>query len=264
MGEIMSRIRNKAHIFLSSYERMNSIFENKFGYSLYFIGGTLLGYVRENDFLANDKDMDVSYFSKYENVEDVRKELIYIVNSLLDDGEDLFLIRKDYSIVKNYFRWSVDERDRIDIMPSWYQDGMLFRPTFVGYKGTKDLILPLHKKKFYNHDVYIPNNPETKLANVYGDDWRIPDPSFKKGTRKNDFTQQVIDQDLCYGNEKWKIVKKTNQWKELSFFEKTFMTLIQARRNKILARIIPNKNFYSNPFFKGLRKIIIKKKKTGE
>ena len=87
MAEQYSRIRDKAHEFLSHYERMNSIFSSKFGYNLYFIGGTLLGYIRENDFLAHDKDMDVSYFSKYDKVVDVRLELIDIVNYLIDSGE---------------------------------------------------------------------------------------------------------------------------------------------------------------------------------
>lgn len=256
----MSRIRNKAHEFLGAYERMNAIFEEKFGYSLYFIGGTLLGYIRENDFLANDKDMDVSYFSKYDNAADVRNELIFIVNTLLDMGEEMYFIRGDYCIVKNYFRWRVDALDRIDIMPTWCQDGMIFRPTFVGYRGDRNIILPLHKKKFYGHDVHIPNNPELKLANVYGDDWRIPNPDFKKGTRKNDFTKQVIALDLCYGSEQWKIVKKTNQWKEFTLLEKIFVTLLYARRYKILEFIIPGKNFFRNKFFRGLRSFIQRKR----
>jgi len=257
---LMSRIRNKAHEFLGAYERMNAIFEEKFGYSLYFIGGTLLGYVRENDFLANDKDMDVSYFSKHTNVADVRKELIEIVNTLLDMGEELYFIRSDYTVVKNYFRWRVDARDRIDIMPCWCQDGMVCRPTFVGYKGTSDIILPLHKNKFYGHDVWIPNQPELKMAQVYGDDWRVPNPSFKKGTRKNDFTRQVIAQDLCYGNEQWKIIKRTAQWKEFSFFEKIYIKLQRARSNKIVAFIIPDKNFFRNDFFRRIRSMLTGKK----
>ncbi len=70
----MSRIRNKAHVFLDAYEHMNSVMEEKFNYSLHFIGGTLLGYIRENDFLEHDKDMDVSYFSRFTTGEDVKKK----------------------------------------------------------------------------------------------------------------------------------------------------------------------------------------------
>jgi hypothetical protein len=154
----MSRIRNKAHEFLGAYERMNVVFEEKFGYNLYFIGGTLLGFVREKDFLANDKDMDVSYFSKYGNVADVRKELIDIVHELMASGEELYFVRSDYTLVKNYFRWRVDARDRIDVMPSWCQDGHVCRPTFVGYPGAKDIIQPLHKEQFYGHPCTSPTS----------------------------------------------------------------------------------------------------------
>ena len=61
---------------------------------------------------------------------------------------------------------------------------MIYRPTFVAYEGNSDIILPLKKEKFYGHDVYIPNKPEIKLANVYGDDWRTPDRGFKKKQQK--------------------------------------------------------------------------------
>jgi len=258
----LNRVRNKAHEFLDGYERMNAIFEQKFGYHLYFIGGTLLGFIRERDFLINDKDMDVSYFSKYENVVDVRKEMIEIVNSLMDSGEELYFIRSSYTVVPNYFRWRVDTRDRIDIMPSWCQDGMMFRPTFVGYKGTKDIILPLKKEKFYDHDIYIPNDPERKLANVYGDDWKIPNPGFKKGTRKNIHTNLVIGKQLCYGKVQWKLIRRSTQWRQMTLLEKLFVHLIRARRFKLLAWIIPPKEKFNKTIFRRIRDSFTRSKRN--
>ncbi len=256
MDETGSRIRDKAHVFLDAYERMNALFEKRFGYSLYFIGGTLLGYVRENDFLANDKDMDVSYFSKYNNVKDVRAELIDIVDTLMDSGEDLYFIRYDYSLVKNYFRWKVDERDRIDVMPSWHQDGMLYRPTFVGYMGSKDIILPLQKRKFYGHDIIIPNDPSTKLANVYGEDWMVPNPDFQKSDRKNNFTNRVVSNQLCYKEKQWILVKKTKQWRDLKFFDKLFVWLIYLRKFPFFRRIMPHQKNFKTNFWRSIRKIL--------
>ncbi len=257
----LMRVRNKAHVFLGAYERMNSVFESKFGYKLHFIGGTLLGYIRENDFLEHDKDMDISYFSKYTNVLDVRKEIIEIINTLIDSGEQLYFIRSDYSLVKNYFRWRVDERDRIDVMPTWCQSGMIYRPTFVGYQGTKDIILPLKKEKFYGHDIYVPNQPEVKLANVYGEDWRIPNKGFKKKTRKSSETENIVSNQLSFGKEVWNIIKKTEQWNDLTLCEKIFLQFFSLRRFKLLARILPDRSLYKKKLVKAIVNAV---KKTGK
>ncbi len=254
----LMRVRNKAHIFLAAYERMNSIFESKFGYSLYFIGGTLLGYIREKDFLEHDKDMDISYFSRYTNVSDVKKEILEIIDALIASGEKLYFVRSDYSLVKNYFRWRVDERDRIDVMPTWSQNGIVYRPTFVGYQGSREIILPLKKEKFYGHDIYIPNKPEIKLANVYGDDWRIPNKGFKKKTRKSDQTVEVVSNQLSFGSEIWKLIKKTEQWKNFSILEKIFLFFFSLRRFKVLTKYLPDRKLYKHSFLKNLVKKIKK------
>ncbi|HAX18626.1 MAG TPA: hypothetical protein DCY00_08560 [Actinobacteria bacterium] len=255
----MSRIRGKAHEFLSAYEHMNNIMETKFGYSLYFIGGTLLGYIRENDFLENDKDMDVSWFSKYTNVFDVRKELFNIVDTLIVEGEQLYFIRNSYSVVNKYFRWRVDEEDRIDIMPTWCQDGMIYRPTFVAYEGSRDIILPLKKEKFYGHDIFLPNKPELKLANVYGEDWKIPNAGFKKKSRKNIHSSNILENQLSFTEEAWKFAKRTQQWKDFSTLEKIFMNLIVKQKIKIIAKILPERKWFTKKF-KILRHYFIKKK----
>lgn len=251
----MSRIRGKAHEFLNAYERMNNIMENKFGYSLYFIGGTLLGFIRENDFLEHDKDMDVSYFSKYTDASDVRKEILDIIDTLINSGEQLYFIRENYSVVNKYFRWKVDDEDRIDIMPTWCQDGILYRPTFVAYKGSSDIILPLKKEKFYGHDVYIPNKPEEKLANVYGDDWRTPNRGFKKKSRRNIYLYKGLSR-LTFPKEAWLFAKRTRQWKDFSFIEKLFMNLVVKRKIRFIAKILPNRKWFKKKFFLKFRELL--------
>lgn len=253
----MSRIRGKAHIFLDAYERMNSIMEAKFNYSLHFIGGTLLGYIRENDFLAHDKDMDVSYFSRFTDGADVKKEIVEIIDTLINAGEDLYFIRDNYSVVNKYFRWKVDDVDRIDIMPTWCQDGMIYRPTFVAYKGKSDIILPLKKEKFYGHDIWIPNKPEIKLANVYGEDWKTPNRGFKKSSRRNDYTVKAL-RSLTFPKEAWEFSKRTQQWKDFSLLEKLFMHIIVKRKVKFFAKMLPNRKWFKKKIFLKLRKLIKK------
>lgn len=217
----MSEIRKKAHTFLNHYEHMNAVFEKLFGYSLYLIGGTLLGFVREQDFLQNDKDMDVSYFSRYRHVHDVKAEMFTIVRTLLEAGENLVFMRSNRSVVNNYFRWQVDDVDRIDVMPTWIQDGRLFRPTFVGYSTDENIILPLRERRFYGHKVFIPNRAEEKLAQVYGPTWRTPDSGFQKQARKNAETARVLDHELRQSRMQLReLLKLTGEWERLTFLER--------------------------------------------
>lgn len=237
----MPTIREKADLYLDTYEYINSVFEKNFGYSLYLIGGTLLGYIRENDFLENDKDMDISYFSKYEHVSDVKKEMIEICEKLIELKEPLIFIKTRFTTVKYFIKYRIDspDDDRIDIMPTWLQNGKIYRPTFVGYSGSRDIIFPLRKEKFYDRDVYIPNQAEVKLANVYGDNWRIPDKGFKKKDRRDVDTVKVITEQLYYGDECRHLVKKTKQWKEFSPFMKLLLNIFLMRRHSVISKMIP-------------------------
>ncbi len=254
-------IREKANLYLDTYEYINSVFEKNFGYSLYFIGGTLLGYIRENDFLENDKDMDISYFSKYENVSDVKKEMIEICEKLIELDEPLIFIRSGFTTVKYFIKYKINETedDRIDIMPTWIQNGKIYRPTFVGYNGTREIIFPLRKEIFYGHNVYIPNQAEMKLAKVYGESWRIPDKDFKKKKRRDRDTIKVITEQLYYGDECRYLVKKTKQWKDLSPFMKMVLNIILMRRHNLISKILPKSGKIKRKILKKINSIIRKK-----
>lgn len=258
----MAKIREKADLYLDSYEHLNRVFEKNFGYSLYLIGGTLLGYIRENDFLENDKDMDISYFSKYDNVQDVKKEMIDICDKLIELDESIIFIKTRFTTVKYFIKYRIDSEDddRIDIMPSWIQNGKIYRPTFVGYSGSKDIIMPLKKEKFYEHDVYIPNQPEIKLANVYGENWRIPDRQFKKKDRRDQDTIKVITDQLYYGDECRQLIKKTRQWKDFSPFMKLMLNIVLMRRHSLVSRLLPKKGRIKRMILKKINSISSSKK----
>lgn len=85
--------------YLRFYSRIRKTFFNEFGYDLFFIGGTLLGYVREKQFLKNDKDMDVAYFSKFKFAHCVRDEMAEIIGRLIELEERVSFIRSNYSVV---------------------------------------------------------------------------------------------------------------------------------------------------------------------
>lgn len=252
---VQKPIREKAHLYLDHYEKINSVFKNNFGYDLYFIGGTLLGFIRENDFLEHDKDMDVSWFSKYTDVFDVRKEMLEICEKLLELGEPIVFIRSNFSTVKYFIKYRINMEDRIDIMPTWQQNGRIYRPTFVGYKGSKDIILPLKKAKFYDHDILIPNQPEVKLSHIYGDNWGIPDKKFRKKDKPDMETVKIVNEQLYYGDECRKLVKKSVQWKEYSPVMRFFINILLMRQHKFLSSLLPKTGRTKRNFFKWIKRI---------
>jgi len=203
--------------YVDYYNKINKLFKERFGYDLFFIGGTLLGYVREGDFLNNDKDMDVAYFSKHSNVDSVKNEWVNIIKVLVELGENIEFVTDKLSIRPAYFWWKLKDCDlRIDVMVYWKdeKDNYLYRPTFVGYPSHSDLILPLKKEKFYGYDIFIPNKPELKLEKVYGKDWKTPNSSFIKKTiglaNLKDKLIKFKDPLL------FEIFKKTTQWKNMT------------------------------------------------
>ncbi|MFM9276378.1 LicD family protein, partial [Pseudarthrobacter sp. NKDBFgelt] len=88
-GQIALPIAHKAewkHSALDAYQEFQEYFRKTFNKDLYFVAGTLLGAVREGDFIAHDDDMDVGYFSTKASAEEVRDEMFEILYQLRSDG----------------------------------------------------------------------------------------------------------------------------------------------------------------------------------
>ncbi|QHS10007.1 hypothetical protein [Sinimarinibacterium sp. NLF-5-8] len=142
------------------------------GQAIFLVSGTLLGYMRERDFLAHDKDIDVGVFAG-ENPQ-------RIVDALL--GSDLFWAEvrttgeRPYHIpVQHLFTGiSIDVfiyHAQADRWVTGVQSDFGFVQTFAFTP------FELRKIQFLDIDFYIPDPPEYNLFENYGA-WQVPDPEY--------------------------------------------------------------------------------------
>ena len=135
--------------------------------------GTLLGAVREGNFIDHDDDADFSILIKdkdlaREALQKVADENGYDLRSaFLDDGMQLYLSKNNALHIDVFF---------------WHEEGDYYdRNSYVkgtddnkGKKIPKSWVHPLSYTHMDGAVAPIPNNPEEFLAYRYGDTWREP------------------------------------------------------------------------------------------
>jgi hypothetical protein len=131
----------------------------------FLISGTLLGYVRERDFIPWDKDVDLGIFS--ESLPTAELE------AAVETWPRFTVKRLDWT---NRLRIDHDNGVKIDLFPH-YPDG----PDRVWHDGTAtrwwNTPFGLETVTFLGIEQAVPDDPERYLDENYGD-WRTPDPSF--------------------------------------------------------------------------------------
>jgi hypothetical protein len=169
---------------LSHYDRARGVFKELFGYDLYVVGGSLLGWARNRDIISFDKDFDTGYVSNLTDPREIQVEFARIVKTLVKRGEKLELVGINKNgqpfIRRHYFFWFAGEDHHLDVFPGMLIDGRYRRPTFVQTELRRDDLFPLRQEQLCGHEILVPRNYEMKLAAVYGPSWRTPDPFWKK------------------------------------------------------------------------------------
>lgn len=140
--------------------------------------GTLLGAVREQDFLGHDSDADLGYVSRHTSPVDVVRESFRLQRALAHRGMATFR----YS--GGAFRIDVEESDGsvrgLDLFGGFFDgDGTLYLMGEVGVEFREDWIFPLSTVTLAGHEFPAPAVPERLLEAMYGPHWRVPDPAFK-------------------------------------------------------------------------------------
>lgn len=152
-------------IYAEDTAELIRFFEKELDFSLYIIYGTLLGAIRQQDFIDYDTDIDLAYLSKYSDHNKVKNERELLADKLETLG---MMRRRDTSGLKIAFK-----RTTFDIWYSWINPNEDFYLQPFYRIGPKDLLLPLQKMEFRKNTVLVPNSGVQILEAIYKT-WQTP------------------------------------------------------------------------------------------
>jgi hypothetical protein len=146
------------------------------GYPAMIAYGTLLGAVREGNFLAHDDDVDMLIPIPAANRDEVEKVLAPLAEQLRSKGWRV-------SRPNSYTNFHLGEPEtglHVDVFPllvdgersSLHMEKMRLRDI------ATDVVLPPKPFTFLGREVLVPADPEAFLADRYGDGWSTPDPFY--------------------------------------------------------------------------------------
>ncbi len=149
--------------------------KDRFGVDLQVTYGTMLGAIREKNFIGHDNDFDTCYTSSHRTPKTVRAEFIRICRFLIDEGYQV--------LVKKTHTWVMipGTEFKMDIFYSWFHENNEYEASY-GYHGPalkwKPELFQMREVQLGNFTVSAPVAAEDMLAHFYGTEWRIPDPGF--------------------------------------------------------------------------------------
>ena len=138
--------------------------------------GTLLGAIREQDFIGHDSDVDLGYVSRHTHPLDVARESFQLQRTLREQGFDV----DRYSAAA--FKVDVVEADGgvrgLDVFGGYFLDGRLYLMGEIGTPFREEWIFPLGTCTLAGRTLPAPAEPDKVLEATYGPHWRVPDPAF--------------------------------------------------------------------------------------
>ncbi len=163
--------RNIEDKIFEALEVSNVIFETQFSKNLFICYGTLLGCIRNNDFIPHDEDVDVCFLADEQGLDAAVREFRQVIRTLSDRGERIVFDSGAQ------FHWRVKET-WLDVFMAWMEGENLYMYN-AGGRFSRNQICPLVEHDFKGRKVLVPYDAEALLELIYGPRWRIPDPSFQ-------------------------------------------------------------------------------------
>lgn len=167
---------------LDAIERVLAALE-QVGVQPFVAYGTLLGAVREQDFIGHDSDADLGYVSHHQAPADVVLESYELQRRLSAMG----LRIHRYSGAA--FKVSIIEEDGksrgLDVFGGLMRDGRLYLMGEVGEPFEPEWLLPRSTATLAGREVPVPAQPERLLSAMYGPHWRVPDPAYQFSTPRS-------------------------------------------------------------------------------
>ncbi len=158
------------------YNRVRAALKDISGYDAFFMYGSLLGAVRDHNFIGHDFDFDAGYVSRHRDPAKVGAEVAEIALALLERG-----FRVESRVVCLYVFDDLSGPERIDIFQLYFDEaGVLQFPWGIAgttpfrieqWQGTREI-------EFARTTGLIPHHAEAMVETMYGPNWRIPNPGF--------------------------------------------------------------------------------------
>jgi hypothetical protein len=168
-------LRTSSQEFLDLVRRAREDFA-ELGLALMLAYGTLLGAVREGNFLAHDDDVDLLYAVEASSTIEARPLVADLARRLRERG--WLTWENESGNALNFHLIDPGSRLRLDLFPV-LTDGNRVH-LHMEHMNVRDiprgLVLPARKSTFLGQDVLVPRDPEGFLAERYGPSWSVPDP----------------------------------------------------------------------------------------
>lgn len=151
-------------------KEIEKFFYNEFEVNIYPVYGTLLGLMREGDFINHDTDIDMAYLSKCHTEKAVLNEFNMICDFLKNKG----LLMWKMSPASHIHVYSPNKRLRIDMWISWIDNNGKYYLTWI-FDGefNSSIVLPFKKIEWRNQSFNLMND-SPKFLNYLYHDFHLP------------------------------------------------------------------------------------------
>jgi len=161
---------------LVDLEKVFLLLNDELGMDAFIAYGTLLGAVRNGSFIGHDNDADISYYSRHQHPADILRESYWLQRQLQERG---WLVKRvTGGFIQVWVNEGASSVQKIDVFTAYHVGDWFAIDLWVRARLPPEAILPRGEIELEGRPMPAPGDPDAVLAATYGDEWRVPDPSF--------------------------------------------------------------------------------------